>query len=725
MQRTERRGAVTVLVVALLVALLGTGASPAPDPLNPALPPERLEATNAADTGVEGWQYTYQDLSQFWKIPADSDKLSTRNLDELQDHSEYAYGTEEHLLTAWRDFLQKLRDEGEISRWEELSDVEKKELWGEYLKGYIVIGQNRAKGAAFEKLLDQLFGYIALGYQYNKALPGTDGKRRGDYFYVDEDGNLQVAIEAKSGKSVDYKQARMYKALKDRYGTRVIYILGDNPDPATVRFLESLGFEVYYVRTMPNPGSSADVGTEPFAGPPGSMDGDGALTPSEDTIDQATATSLGTVGRTEALLEHFDEMARDLGEFNAADADLVADDLGGVDFSTVELRYVTDDYDPELGTSTSYSFSVEPGDGGVSVGGQRAAKLASDSFYTWLALDPETFWVNLNPDEPDRIVDERLGTTDAGRVLLEADFEMKRTVGKLIHPERKAGLRFWDSLRGVDKCLSMRQWIVPRPAVVRDAGDELLILDAPLEVKLENEYVSEGGIADTSGCESISAKDAAHNEKVYRRTILPKLEKAVNEAPEYADLRRVYTSRVAAEWFRQRSATETTAYDSIIGSGDVTRWPATEDWTPQDTFDAYVESYREGEFDVTRETREGDYIVTNTYVYGGVDFLDVPTEKVPDAEFAQKYETTASAARQGITFPASDDAAGTVWMGGQAAERPPWDPIPVPASPWSSPLFYLVAGLPLAAWLVFGALLLRRERRPEVAAAVGPEGGAR
>ena len=37
------------------------------------------------------------------------------------------------------------------------------------------------------------------------------------------------------------------------------------------------------------------------------------------------------------------------------------------------------------------------------------------------------------------------------------------------------------------------------------------------------------------------------------------LDTAVNSAPEYADLRRVYASRVAAQWYRERSATKTTA----------------------------------------------------------------------------------------------------------------------------------------------------------------------
>ncbi|MGW6840807.1 hypothetical protein [Streptomyces sp. NPDC054958] len=55
----------------------------------------------------------------------------------------------------------------------------------------------------------------------------------------------------------------------------------------------------------------------------------------------------------------------------------------------------------------------------VSFGGRRTAQLASDSFFVRTELPPPALSVNLNPDEPDRIIDEKFGRTDVGRVLLE------------------------------------------------------------------------------------------------------------------------------------------------------------------------------------------------------------------------------------------------------------------------------------------------------------------
>lgn len=165
----------------------------------------------------------------------------------------------------------------------------------------------------------------------------------------------------------------------------------------------------------------------------------------------------------------------------------VATDPGGIDLTTLELRYLSE---PEPGKGLEYSFSAE-GRGRATPAGSdlRAATLASDAFFTWLALDPSTFYVNVHPDEPDRIVDPQLGTTDAGRVLLEADLQMKKTVAALIRPDNPDSARYWGRLqRGStgDRCVpALRHWIVPGPATVHSEQDRLYILDAPLEVHID------------------------------------------------------------------------------------------------------------------------------------------------------------------------------------------------------------------------------------------------
>ncbi|MFF3457020.1 hypothetical protein ACFYXH_22350 [Streptomyces sp. NPDC002730] len=50
--------------------------------------------------------------------------------------------------------------------------------------------------------------------------------------------------------------------------------------------------------------------------------------------------------------------------------------------------------------------------------------------------------------------------------------------------------------------------------------------------------------------------------------IVPEVEKTINTAPQYADLRRVYTARVAADWIRLQDAKTPTDYRKIINSND-------------------------------------------------------------------------------------------------------------------------------------------------------------
>jgi hypothetical protein len=144
--------------------------------------------------------------------------------------------------------------------------------------------------------------------------------------------------------------------------------------------------------------------------------------------------------------------------------------------------------------------------------------------------------------------------------------------------------------------------------------------------------------------------------------------KAVNNAPEYADLRRVYASRVAAQWYRDRSRTKHTAYRAIIDSGNVSRWPSRTPWSPREVFDRYVDSYRKGEFRVTHKTRIGNTIYTNLYVFGGVDFTNPPRSSVSDATFSRDYPKLAGTVVGSLGAPSSDGD--HVWLGGESTDIP-------------------------------------------------------
>jgi hypothetical protein len=397
-------------------------------------------------------------------------------------------------------------------------------------------------------------------------------------------------------------------------------------------------------------------------------------------------------------------------------------DPGGIDFSTIKLRYLAEDSNGQL----RYAYSAAPATGSDSkvTEGKVAATQMSDAFYVWLSLPTSTFWVNLNPTEPDRIVDPKLGTTDVGRILLEADLRMKKLAAQLTNPNTATGKQFWGepNPNNLQECTITRQWIVPKPASVYEDHGGLYIVDAPLEVKAEAEKLN-GKQGDPS-CPVPSQR----MESVFEQAILPKVEDAVNHSPDFAELRRVYLSRVAAEWYRQR---HTGVLANMIDSGDVSRWPALKKWSSRDVFDAYVKSYKEHEYTVTKEFDSGNYHYTFTYTDGGVDFGDVPFTQVPQATFQQQHADLADAVQRSQQRMAPDQH-GRVWLGatndvkprvldyaaGDEPEDLAWEnrepPAPEPETDWlrsAAGVVVVLLVLTAAVWIV--VVHRRRTRSPK------------
>jgi uncharacterized repeat protein (TIGR01451 family) len=337
---------------------------------------------------------------------------------------------------------------------------------------------------------------------------------------------------------------------------------------------------------------------------------------------------------------------------------------GGIDFSTLELRHVAD----TDRSGIRYSFRGLPTSGTSDPAvGLQTAQQASNAFFTWLAVPPQSHWVNLNPNEPDRIIDPQFGRTDAGRVLLEADLAMKKSFARAMHPDTPTGAAFWQEFDNLYEnrpdgayCWSFRQEILPAPATVRETGGELYILDAPLRIDATAQHFP--GYTPCSEQEALDPR----KQEMYRRLIVPEVERAINTAPEYAALRRVYLSRVAAEWFRQRSAQHRTAVSDIVDSGSVDPWALNPPWNPRPVFDEMVRSLTQSEFVVPREKRTGDVAWTRVYSAGGVNFGRLePGRKVSAREFKAGWPKLARQVKRAQREPAA--VGNEVWVGGADA----------------------------------------------------------
>lgn len=370
---------------------------------------------------------------------------------------------------------------------------------------------------------------------------------------------------------------------------------------------------------------------------------------------------------------------------------------GGIDFSTLQLRYLSE----APGGRLQYAFAASgasPSMHNVEQG-RIAAVQASDAFFVWLSMPRSSFWVNLNPNEPDRIVDAKLGTTDVGRILLQADFAMKKLVGKLIYPKSPLGKKYWATSHP-GSCLDTRQWIVPAPATVYEHDGGISIIKAPLNVKMESQYLKGQSKADSC------VHPDAGMEKAFRTLVLPRVVQAVNHAPQFAELRRVYLSRVAAEWYRTKHGRDG-ALRSLIDSGNVSDWRAMKAWSPRRVFNQYVYSFKHKEFRVKERTRKGHKVYIKTYTYGGVDFSKVLLHDASTSA-VQHDDPGLSGTVRKCFGQVTKDRHGTVWLGAvsrphlpkAAGQRPTRQPV-FPAGDFAA---VLVCGF-LAVGFVVGLIL--------------------
>jgi hypothetical protein len=398
---------------------------------------------------------------------------------------------------------------------------------------------------------------------------------------------------------------------------------------------------------------------------------------------------------------------------------------GGIDFTSLQLRYVADTNDAGPGIRYAFAANGSPG-GAASYGGRRAAQMASDAFLVWMALDPNLFWVNLRPDEPNRIIDGTFGRTQAGQVLLEADLAMKNESATLQKQDTDLGRKFVDALQGRKCYLGRRLWIEPLPATVHEDGGQLYIVDTPLTVKIGHD----NGYDITPGTDPCTDQDPAvtqSNGKLFEDMIMPTLIDHVNHAPEFADLRRVYASRVAAEWFRKRNAAKPTVYANVVGSGNIDKW--TTPWDPHEVFDRYLQSLHDGVASFSWTEQRGATTYTYTNRWGGVDFSKVDLKEMGDAEFNKQQPGTAAAASRSLftaqVLPQAGPGGNQIWLGGLSSQRPmsevwkgdpalfvqPPQAIELLAAATSNPVFYVAIALPVLGWLAVVAVMWRRRQQ--------------
>lgn len=343
-------------------------------------------------------------------------------------------------------------------------------------------------------------------------------------------------------------------------------------------------------------------------------------------------------------------------------------DPGGIDFTSLQLSYVS------LGGAHKADVQYAMNSDGAPVTtnsntGLNTAQEDSNAFFTWLTLSPKSFWVNLEPNSPPRIIDPTFALTDAGRVLLQSDLLLKEAMEQAQTPATSAGAQYFQGIANLQPlvtaadqtpCVGYRIWIVPGVATVHATKTQLYILSAPLTVKLAVVTHLPGQVL-----HPLCPQDAFYTgeEALMRQLLLPEVIQEVNTAPQFEPLRRVYMSRVAAQWARQEAGRRT-PLGRLVNSGLHRNQLARPRWSPDAVWEQYLQQLDAPPTPVTVPITQNGATVNWTFqVYGGVDFTHkIRMANTGKREFNTRWPGLAAAARRAVKRPSTAD--GTTLVGG-------------------------------------------------------------
>lgn len=194
-------------------------------------------------------------------------------------------------------------------------------------------------------------------------------------------------------------------------------------------------------------------------------------------------------------------------------------------------------------------------------------------FLAALTIPDKDLWVNLSPNEPDRIISQELGLTDMGKDLLSQDYILKQLTASLTYPESPLGKTYWNKiykrayeLFGTTKIpvnTFNKIWIVPEKAVIYEDGVKAYVGEARLKVMIEDDYFAISANSREFAKETlINANKIRENSrsddsrklasKIMKEVIVPIIEEEVNYGKNFAKLRQIYYSLILATWFKQK-----------------------------------------------------------------------------------------------------------------------------------------------------------------------------
>lgn len=258
-------------------------------------------------------------------------------------------------------------------------------------------------------------------------------------------------------------------------------------------------------------------------------------------------------------------------------------------------------------------------------------------FLASLTLPENDLWVNLSPNEKDRVITNEFGRTEMGRQLLSEDYLLKKLSASLLYPDSETGKKFWDKVRqitseklgttDVPMDTLTRIWIMPQKAVVYQDAGTAFIGETKLKVLMEEEYEKKslvpGFLSLVNTNQAPGTNGQAPSSKIFRSEILPLIEKEVNEGKSFASLRQIYFSLILASWYK-RTLKQSVLSQIYVDQKKVAGVETDEKNAKERIYNQYLETFKKGVYNLIREEEDSSTgeMIPRKYFSGGVTMLE-------------------------------------------------------------------------------------------------------
>ncbi|MCR4337051.1 MAG: hypothetical protein NUV91_04510, partial [Candidatus Omnitrophica bacterium] len=291
-----------------------------------------------------------------------------------------------------------------------------------------------------------------------------------------------------------------------------------------------------------------------------------------------------------------------------------------------------------------FHFIVDPGHSGLKGDDLReeSTKLIK-YFLATLTIPQKDVWVNLSPEEPDRITSQAFGETEMGRDLLAQDYLLKQITASLIYPENDLGRKFWDKVyKKAAKTLGTtnipvdvfnKVWIVPDSAAVYEHGNTTIVIESRLKVLLEKDYLAK---ENNTKNDSLNATS-----EILREIILPAIEEEVNHGKNFTPLRQIYHSAILAKWYKQKL--QESLLNQVYSDKNKTLGIDVNDKKIKEKiYQQYLEAFKRGAYNYIREEYDPttQQMIPRKYFSGGANVVPMDVPVRPQASDKQTQPTS-------------------------------------------------------------------------------------